>query len=110
LKVILKLFIFLDKKASELQKSSAEPGAGSMLLGSYNHLSFYQSPAFLQSSDHLKSLNQITSPEVKEQTPLDLISKMHLEKGAPPSEPLPSANEPPAVVPKSAPYQHFPYR
>lgn len=82
-----------------------------MLLGSYNHLSFYQSPAFLQSSDHLKSLTQITSPEGKEQTPLDLISKMHLEKGAPPppSEPLPSANEPPVVVPKGAPYQHFPY-
>lgn len=107
------IFFSLDKKASELQKGSVEPGAGSMLLGSYNHLSFYQSPAFLQSADHLKSLTQITSPDRKEQTPLDLISKMHLDKGAsplPPSsvETLPSSNEP--SVPKGAPYQHFPYR
>lgn len=74
-----------------------------MLLGSYNHLSFYQSPAFLQ-SDHLKTLNAD-----KEQTPLDLISKMHLEKSATTTDSIANPNEPPALT-KTGPYQHFPYK
>lgn len=75
------------------------------MLGNYNHLSYYQPPTFLHSGDHIKSINhQLNNPELKEHTPLDLISKMHLEKGN-----IEQRNSSPSTA-KSVQFQHFPFK
>lgn len=63
-------------------------------------MSYYQPPTFLHSGDHIKSINT----GLKEHTPLDLISKMHLEKGT--SEKM---NISPTAA-KTVQYQHFPFK
>lgn len=84
-----------------MQKTCTEQSAGPMMLGNYNHLSYYQPPSFLHSGDHIKS---ISNTAIKEHTPLDLISKMHMEKGS-----VDQRNVSPTST-KSVQYQHFPFK
>jgi hypothetical protein len=58
----------------------------------------------MQPGDQMKSINQLNNSELKEQTPLDLISKMHSKEGV-----IDQRETSPAAK-NLQQYQHFPFK
>lgn len=86
------------------------------MLGSYNSISYYQQPSFLQSSDSLKpssnpsNLRAFENEKPKEQqNPLEFIGKLQLGNQLGKINPDVISNSPVAANAGKV-VQHFPYK